>query len=427
MTHRGKSPRAPGRYVPEARAALVGALCLLVLSALSVAPPGLGAAPPDMEVAMSRKPPRDPIKLGSPALSPDGRLAALAVTLDEFLPRLVVFDLDGEELTVVDRPDNEGWLSPSFSPSGDRIAFIRYCAARCAERSKGFQIAILDRKSGVATSVTKGKGLFRGSPIFSLDGQSIVYGSGPLYWKDEFLARGLPWSNDRDHSRPSPKMLRMVDLKTRVEREILIDSFGVSRFGSAYPSGFDDDNTLIFLARGPTGAYRPPSGELSDFFGPSLSDAQDESSPLFRELKRLVGKEGAKYWFFGYKLTLGERLEFMSHDAPQRIGRVFSLSISSDTGQMVYIGLSGHDPENPKQLGYDIFLGNGETFHQATSLFSYLGQTSISKSGNRVAFLADRTRRQNWSLWLLDVATGRVWETSLKRRLDEWYRSSSRG
>lgn len=62
----------------------------------------------DTRVAMSRKPPPDPIVLGAPELSPDGRLAALGVTFDEYLPRLVVFDIDREELVVVDRPDNEG-------------------------------------------------------------------------------------------------------------------------------------------------------------------------------------------------------------------------------------------------------------------------------------------------------------------------------
>ena len=48
----------------------------------------------------------------------------------------------------------------------------------------------------------------------------------------------------------------------------------------------------------------------------------------------------------------------------------------------------------------------------------------ISKMGNRVIFLADETRKwKHWSLWVLDVETGRVRETSLKRRLHEWHRS----
>lgn len=155
----------------------------------------------------------------------------------------------------------------------------------------------------------------------------------------------------------------------------------------------------------------------------------DRSVPLFRELERLVGTKDAEYRLYGYRLTLGEKLDFMSPDAPRRIGEVASLSVSSDTGRMVVTGRSGqgHDPEHPGWFDYDVFLGDGETFEPATSLFTHMGHTSISKSGNRVAFLADDTRRRNWALWVLDVETGRVWETSLKRRLEEWHRASRRG
>ena len=150
---------------------------------------------------------------------------------------------------------------------------------------------------------------------------------------------------------------------------------------------------------------------------------EDSLSPLFRELKRLVGAKDAKYRFYGYRLALGEKLEFMSPDAPRRIREVSGLAVSSDTGRMVFTGRSGRDPENPKFLGYDVFLGDGETFRPATSLLTHMAHTAISKSGNRVSFVADDTRRRNWSLWVLDVETGRVWETGLKRRLQEWHRS----
>ena len=204
----------------------------------------------------------------------------------------------------------------------------------------------------------------------------------------------------------------MVDLKTGIERKILSNRFGVTQFSLLIPSGFLDENILIFSARGPAGS--------------SLTKNRS-SSPLFRELARLVGKQDARYRWYGYRLTLGRKLEFMSPDAPRRIGPVYSLSVSSDTGRVVFPGLSGHDPEDPRFLGYDVFLGDGETFRPVTSLFTKMAHTVISKSGNRAAFMADDTRRENWSLWVLDVETGRVWETSLKRRLQEWHRSTGRG
>ena len=359
------------------------------------------------KVAMSGSPPPDPILLGVPELSPDGKLAAMGVTFDEFRPRLVVLDIDREQLEVVDRPNNEGWLSPSFSPSGDRIAFIRYCAEGCAAGKKGFQVSLLDRKSGATTTVTEGSHLYRGSPLFSPDGQSIVFASKGIVWKEDFLARGLGWRHRGAHTTAGGGTLRMVDLKTGVERKILSDRFGVTQFSSLSPSGFLDENALIFTALGPAGSNL----------------TKPDSSPLFRELERLVGRKDAKYRWYGYRLTLGKKLEFMSPDAPRRIGRVPSLSVSSDTGWMVFPGLSGRDPENPKFLGYDVFLGDGETFRPVTSLLTHMAHTAISKSGNRVAFLADDTRGKHWSLWVLDVETGQVRETSLKRRLHEWFRS----
>ena len=253
--------------------------------------------------------------------------------------------------------------------------------------------------------------LYRGTPLFSPDGQSIVFGSRNLAWKDDRLARGLKWRHRLPHARAGGGTLRRVGLETGFERNLLGDRFGVTQFTFAWPSGFLDENTLIFTALGPAGS------RLSD----------KTSSPLFRELKRLVGKKDAKYRFYGYRLTLERKLEFMSPDAPRRIGDVSGLAVSSDTGRMVFVGESGHDPENPKFLGYDVFLGDGETFRPVTSLFTQMAHTAISNSGNRVVFLADDTRRKRWSLWVLDVETGRVRETSLRRQLQERHRSFARG
>ena len=360
---------------------------------------------------MSRRPPPDSIRLGSPQLSPDGRLAVLHVYFGKSLPRLVVFGLDHEELAVLDRPDNEGWLDPSFSPSEDRLAFVRYCVSGCAGERKGFQISVYDRQSNAVITMTQGKNLRRARPIFSPDGRSIVFGTENLVWKEDFLARGIKWRDDGRFATAGGGTLRMVDLKTRIERKILHEWFGVTQFSWIFPSGFLGEDTIIFTAR------RPAGQRLSD-----------PSAPLFRELEQLVGTKNAKYGLYGYRLRLGQKLEFISPDMPRRIGKTPSLSVSSDTGRMVFTGQSGqgHDPDHPSWFDYDVFIGDGETFEPATSLFTHMGGKAISKSGNRVAFLADDTRRWHWSLWMLDVETRRVWETSLKRHLEEWYRASKR-
>ena len=401
----------------EGRAPSAGvALLLVVLGALPVAPLWTGAAMADTRVAMSGGPRPGPIKLGAPELSPDGRLAALDVSFYGSLPRLAVFDLDREDLVVLDRPDNEGWLSPSFSPSGERIAFVRFCESGCAAGRQGFQISVYDRRSGEVTTVTQGRGLLRNTPLFSPDGRSIVHGSANLVWKEDRLARGLKWRYDGAFTTAGGRIFRMVDLKTRVEREMLSDRFAVTDFLAIIPSGFVDGNTFFFSA----------------LFGP-FRPSQGSPPPLFRELERLVGKKDAEYQFYGYKLTLGEKLEFMSPDAPRRIGDVSGLSVSSDTGRMVFVDASRPLPGNPNAWGFDILLGDGETFQRLTSepFHMVVAHTSISKMGNRVAFLGDVTRSggrwRPWTLWVLDVGTGRIRETGLKRRLEEWHRASGGG
>lgn len=201
MTCKTASLPVSGRRAPGARVCSVGTWPLLV--ALCVLPIALswgGASMADTRVAMSGRPPQNPVKIGSPRLSADGKLAALNVFFDEFLPRLVVFDIDREELMVLDRPANEGWLDPSFSPSGDRIAFIRYCTAGCAAGRKGFQVSILDRKSGTVTTVTEGSHLRRHNPLFSPSGRSVVFSSKDLVWKEEWLARGFKWKHKLPHT-----------------------------------------------------------------------------------------------------------------------------------------------------------------------------------------------------------------------------------
>ena len=366
---------------------LRGLWILVMLSALYVVLPWSGPAMADVKLAMSRKPPPDPIKLGAPALSPDGRLAALGVSFERGYSHLAIFDIHREELQVIGKPDDEGWRDPSFSPSGDRIVFIQYCTG--CDR-KGFQISIYDLETGTATTLTEGSERFRDDPIFSPDGQSIIHHSKDLEWEgDEITFSGF-------------ENLRRLIIASRQDREIVLDLFGVRGFRSLIPSGFLDDGTLIFAARSPYMFY------------------SDNRNPWLDKLGMLAGKTDAGYRYFGYRLKIGWNLGFISPDAPRRIGPTHSLSVSTDTGRMVFIGKSGHAPENPLYLGYDVFLGDGETFRQMTSLYTHMVGTTISKSGNRVAFLADETRRQHWSLWVYDVGTRRVWETNLKRRLQAW-------
>ena len=346
----------------------------------------------DIKRALSGKPPPDPIKLGQPTLSPDGRLAALGVSVYGNYSMLVIYDIDEDEMRIVAKPDDEGWFSPSFSPSGHAIAFIRFCRS-CA--TKGFQVSMLDLQTGRTATLTRGNDVFRKTPIFSPNGEFIAYRSGVLEWRDDQYELFMGGE------------FRTVTLATQHERKISLEEHGVDRFLLAFLGGFLDEDTLVFTGTRPKGGY-------PDYDG----------SPFFTRLRSLVGEKDAKSGSYAYRLELGKNLEFISPDAPAKIGEISSLSASSDTGRMAYVAISGPVPSESGFYGYDVFVGDGETFRQATHLFTYMAPvTAFSKSGNRVAFLADDTRRRHWSLWVLEVETGRVWETSLKPQLQAWHRS----
>ena len=99
MTRRKASPGASARRARGPGGLSTGALRIRVAFCVqSIAPAWLGASTADTKVAMSGRAPQEPIVLGPPQLSPDGKLAALHVHFDEFLPLLIVFDIDREEL-----------------------------------------------------------------------------------------------------------------------------------------------------------------------------------------------------------------------------------------------------------------------------------------------------------------------------------------
>ena len=348
----------------------------------------------DIKLAMSRKPPPNPYKLERPALSPDGAQAALAVSFYGHYPHLVLYDIEQDTLRVVEKPDDEGWRSPSFSPSGSTLAFIRYCMT-C--RDKGFHLSTYDVKTGRRTTLAGGSDLHRERPIYSPSGRFVVYGT-----------KKIQWNGDTPEVIGRTGGFHVFPFSTNVELRVSLERFGVRSFLFASPSGFLNEHTLVFKGLGPADFRHPDRGAL------------------FRKLESLVGEQDAKVGWYGYRLGLFERgeLEFISPDASRELAELRSLTVSADTGQMAYIGKSYRPAHISAFIGYDIFIGGGETeaFRQATSLHTHMAHLGFSKSGNRVAFLADGTRKQHWSLWILEVETGRVWETNLKRRLQDWYR-----
>ena len=371
---------------------------LLFLTILPVLLFSTGCTPTQI-IAASDWRNRPEIMLGvfttGPALSPDGKSVVLPVMV-RGVPgtKLVVLNVGNGELRTFDSPPDEVWEGPSFSPTGNRIAFLRHCMDKCTGR-KGHHVSILDQKTGEVTIVTKETRIVRVHPVFSPDGRFVAYGSLKRIYEGNFAR--LEWSywwgvfTDR---------IRILDLVTGVEHEIPSEKYGIEWYGPVFPKGWLNENTLLISARRPK-----------------------RSSRVIGKFKQRVKNMNSHYrnpesdYYFPYTLSFDRPFTAKS-GVPRHIALDLletdwnkpgvGIEVSSDTGTMV-LG-----------QGTDIFLGNAKAIRRAASLPKSVSNISISKSGNRVALLVrtDRLRRQ---LWMLDVTTGKVWQTGLEQRLLKLY------
>ena len=222
---------------------------LLFLTILPVLLFSTGCTPTQIIAASDWKN-RPEIMLGvfttGPALSPDGKSVVLPVMV-RGVPgtKLVVLNVGNGELRTFDSPPDEVWEGPSFSPTGNRIAFLRHCMDKCTGR-KGHHVSILDQKTGEVTIVTKETRIVRVHPVFSPDGRFVAYGSLKRIYEGTFAR--LEWSywwgvfTDR---------IRILDLVTGVEHEIPSEKYGIEWNGPVFPKGWLNENTLLISARRP--------------------------------------------------------------------------------------------------------------------------------------------------------------------------------
>ena len=154
-----------------------------------------------------------------PALSPNGRSVAVQAFVSGLSrSKLVLLDVETGSVRVFDQPRDQTWRSPSFSPSGDRLAFLQICRFECASGPKGVHIAVLDLQSGRDTTVTASSNLIRMDPVFAPGGRFVVYGAVQI---DNVDQRSFPKSIYNRAYGFYTKSLLIVDLETGIESEIL--------------------------------------------------------------------------------------------------------------------------------------------------------------------------------------------------------------
>jgi|GEM_PF-5701568 len=309
--------------------------------------------------------------IGTPSLSPDGKTIAFAYGRQFEDNQLVLFDIPTSTLRTIEKPRHLLVKSPTFSPDGKKLAVQTYCYDACEPGEFAYQIAILDVVEGPLKFVTSGREFMRESPIFSADGQSVFYTENAIAWRDDFLARGLPWDDEqRDSALMGFSGMARVDLRSRNEERLFPSEKAPTRFSGVFPGSFSGTGSILFSAIVPHGG----------------------------ELESIVDDMGRKYDLLGYEYHADGRLELLPENVLHPMN---SLSARTDGRRRTFISSPVND-----RFNYDLFRSVDGQVSQVTSLQSHMAGASVAGNADIVVFRADATRRQNWSIWTHDFETG---------------------
>lgn len=308
--------------------------------------------------------------IGPPSLSPDGRVIAFTYGMTINSNNLLLYDIESEQLRLIDKPLHLFVRQPSFSPDSQRLAVSTYCNEACEPDKQHYQIATIDLDSGELTFLTSGGDFARSNPIYSADGRSIFFDSQELTWRDDWLAAGKPWPWGDKAVWRGRSGLSEVDLDTGETRALFPSTHVTTEFyalslGRALPDG-----SILFSAIAPHG------GEVAT----SVSGMEREHDSLG----------------YIYHPEYGLRLHPENDD-----WRMNSLSSSEDGTRRVFVSANEQN-----RYDYDLYQSTGGRVSAVTSLKTHMAHADVSANGVRVVFLADKTRQKNWSVWLHDFVAG---------------------
>ena len=355
---------------------------------------------------------------GIPALSPDGRMVAVPIRVQDHRSfKLALFNVDAGSLRMFEPPPGQTWHRPSFSPSGDRLTFVRTCLRGCKSERIGVHVGILDVNTGRNRVATTTVNLARVDPIFAPGGRFIVYATREVADINQWpLPRGILhrrlgfWTRD----------IHILHLDTGVETKVSFRDNWRAQFLRIRPVGFLDDKTLVIRAMSPV------KGGTAGF----------TRKDVMQRVQGLQGITGGRpdHGDYLYTITFSRsfvdaeqaprpsNLDLLETDWVRPVSHPFQdrstgFMVSPDPGLMAFVDRS---TRNRKQcsLGctyeYDIFLANKESVRQATFLHTNMADATISWTGNRVAFRVLDENERYGQLWMLDVPSGKAWETGLK-------------
>ena len=136
--------------------------------------------------------------ISSPAFSPDG--ASIAYSRADVaggpasIYRIDV-DASASPVPLTEAVAGSGDLAPAWSPTGDRIVFVREFDVIPGSDDADADIFVIGRAGGVAQQVTSGEARDR-APSWSADGERIAF------WRVPRAANGRLWVMDDDGGNP---------------------------------------------------------------------------------------------------------------------------------------------------------------------------------------------------------------------------------
>jgi len=344
------------------RSARIGAAILLAAAALT-----LGSCKPPRHIG----PPPD-IRITSASLSATG--GTVVFGFDDRRggadrKRLGLFDVASRSIQLVDQPENFRWGSPVFAPAGRALAFTSYCFYDCTPEEFGYHVGMLDLDTGAWQIVTAdGRNNMRLSPNFSPDGKSILFVSAKAEW------------NKEGGSRPNGFFgVSSLSLETRQERQLLPNAAETTTFQSVGRPNLMAGGDVLFTCMAPfKGAFEEMAGRMN------LRNTHNFACRL-----RPDGSLG---------IVPGLERQYAN-----------SLSASADGKRIAFIARSSPGKQG-RGFGSDLFVHEAGGIRQATQLETHAYLTDISDDGAVALFLADDTRKKNWSIWLHRVGSGETRE-----------------
>lgn len=312
--------------------------------------------------------------IGPPSPSPDGRLVAFTYGGTAENNWLLLYDIAENSLRLIEKPARLIVSSPSFSPDGERLVVATYCKDGCRPDEANSQIAVLNIAEGKFQFVTADRNFVRQRPIFSADGTKVFFSTTPLLWREESIAAGVRWPEEWGEAKAiGYDGLSQVDLPSLRETPLFPTETWDLNFSYVRAAGATNTGDLIVSADGPHGADLDP-------------------------IVAAFSKRNVLYSTIAYVYRHPRHLK------PLRQGPLMhmsSVSSTSDGKKQVFVSSPPDDKYN-----YDLFQLVGGEVSQVTHLKTHLSVAKISGNGRRIVFLADATRKRDWSVWIYDSETG---------------------